>query len=323
VHDTCKRPLGGPASDIGARHPVHKSAVLIDGLGQRYYQEDFFRLCRHYQTVPDAARPATPTDKSRTERDIGYAKGSAFRGREFASVEEVRAHLVRWRDEVANVRIHGTTRRRPSELFAEEQDRLRSLPLDPYEVAEWGLYNVRKDCHVHVRGNYYSVLHPWVGTRVLVRLSEEGLTVFAEGEEVARHQRARDEGHDVTDPAHYPETKRTSSQEIHRRRLLAVREAGSHAARFLHELRQGTWVFGDQLARMAALVERHGPATVDRACERALFYGATNGTRPLQRILERGLEAEPLPSDHAQGWSPPGLDFGRPLPVAPRFRPPK
>jgi hypothetical protein len=58
-----------------------------------------------------------------------------------------------------------------------------------------------------------------------------------------------------------------SSQEIHRQRVLVVREAGSHAARFLHELRQGPRVFGDQLTRMAGLVERHGPAAVDRACE--------------------------------------------------------
>ena len=290
-----------------------KSAVLIDRLGQRYYQEDFFRLCRHYGTVPDAARPATPTDKGRTERDIGYAKGSAFRGRTFGSVEEARAHLVRWRDEVANVRIHGTTRRRPSELFAEERTRLRALPTDPYEIAEWGLYKVRKDCHVHIRGNYYSVPHRWVGTRVLVRLGEEALTVFAEGEQVARHRRVRGKGQDVTDPAHYPETKRISSQEIHRRRVLTVREAGSHAARFLHELKQGPWVFGDQLTRMAALVERHGSAAVDRACERALFYGATAGTRPLQRILERGLETELLPSDNGHEWRPPELDFGRPL----------
>src|SRR5688572_27937658 len=55
-----------------------KSAVLIDALGQRYYQEDFFRFCRHYGTLPNAARPMTPTDKGRCERDIGYAKSSCF-----------------------------------------------------------------------------------------------------------------------------------------------------------------------------------------------------------------------------------------------------
>jgi transposase len=45
-----------------------KAAVLLDRLGQRYYQEDFFRFCQHYGTVPDAARPGTPTDKGRIGR---------------------------------------------------------------------------------------------------------------------------------------------------------------------------------------------------------------------------------------------------------------
>jgi transposase len=211
-----------------------KSAVLVDRLNQRYYQEDFFRFCRHYGMLPDATRIATPTDKGRTERDIGYAKGSCFRSRSFQSLEEARAHLLGWREEVANVRIHGTTRRRPVDLFEEERPHLGALPAEPYEIAEWGLYKVRKDCHIHVLGNYYSVPHRWVGTKVLVRLTEETLTVFAEGDEVACHGRLRGQGQDATDPAHYPETKRISSQEIHQRRLLAMREAGPQSARFLH-----------------------------------------------------------------------------------------
>lgn len=77
-----------------------KAAVLVDRLGQRHYQEDFFRFCRHYGMVPDAARPATPTDKGRTERDIGYVKGNCFRGRSFDSLEEARDHLARWQAEV-------------------------------------------------------------------------------------------------------------------------------------------------------------------------------------------------------------------------------
>lgn len=290
-----------------------KSGVLIDRLNQRYYQEDFFRFCRHYGTVPDAARLATPTDKGRTERDIGYAKGSCFRGRSFASLAEARAHLAQWRDEVANVRVHGTTRRRPVDLFEAERPHLGALPAEPYEIAEWGLYRVRKDCHVHVLGNYYSVPYRWVATKVLVRLTEETLTVFAEGDEVARHLRARGKGEDVTDRSHYPATKRMSSQEIHRRRIMAVRDAGPQSARFLHEIRHGPWVFGDQLARLARLLDTHGAAALERACERALFYGATEGTRPLQRILDAGLHQLPLPHENGSNGRRADHDFGRPL----------
>ncbi|HKI84147.1 MAG TPA: IS21 family transposase, partial [Candidatus Krumholzibacteria bacterium] len=289
-----------------------KSAVLIDRLGQRHYQEDFFRFCRHYGMVPKAARPATPTDKGRTEREIGYVKGNGFRGRRFASLEEARAHLARWHAEVADVRRHGTTRRRPWDLFEIERKHLLPLPEDRFEIADWGRYKVRKDCHIHVGGNYYSVPFALVGRPVLMRLRPNELDVFAEGELVATHPRAEGEGHDVTDPAHYPIAKRISSQEIHRRRVQAVREAGPQSAEFLRHLRGGSWVFGDQLARMARLVEAHGPDAVERACERALYFGATDGTRPLERILAAGLHAMPLP-----GRSRPAArsahDYGRPL----------
>ena len=171
-----------------------KSAVLISALGERYYQEDFFRLCQHYGTLPDAARPLTPTDKGRTERDIGYVKGSCFQGRDLKTIEEAREWLARWRREVALVRVHGTTRRRPLDLFEEERSALRPLPSDAYEVTSFSRHKVRKDCHVHVLSNYYSVPHAFVGTTVTVRTSEDRVDVYADGERVATHQRLRGRG---------------------------------------------------------------------------------------------------------------------------------
>ncbi len=290
-----------------------RSAVISDRLGQRYYQEEFFRFAQHYGTVPDVARPRTPTDKGRTERDIGYAKGNWWRGRKFGSFKEAREDLFRWRDEIANARVHGTTRRKPCDLFAEEEDHLSALPEECYELGDWGLYKVRKDCHIHVRRNYYSVPHSLVGTKVLVRLTGEELTVFARGSAVARHLRATGEGEDVTDPSHYPATKRVSSHEVHRRRVAVVREAGGHSARFLHELRRGPWVLGEQLARLNRLVERHGAEAFERACERALYFGATDGARRIERILEGGLDRLPLPGRCERNDQDERRDFGRSL----------
>jgi transposase len=288
-----------------------KAAVLIDQFAERHYQEDFFRFCQHYGTVPDAARPATPTDKGRTERDIGYVKGSCFRGRDFESLEDAKAHLARWRDEIALVRVHGTTRRRPVDLFLEEKPQLRPLPESPYEVAEWGRYKVRKDCHIHVAHNYYSVPHRLVGKKVLVRLTARDLTVFDELQCVASHARALGEGQDVTEPSHYPPEKRIGSHELHRQRLLLVRAAGHRTAEYLHHLHEGQLVFGDQVARMARLVTRFGAAAVEGACERALFFGAVSSARIIESILARRLPAASFASQpHTRRER---ADFERPL----------
>ncbi len=288
-----------------------RSAVLISGLGERVYQKDFFDFCRHYGAVPDAARPHTPTDKGRVERDIRYAKGSFFRGRIMATAEEDAVALAAWRDKVANDRLHGTTRKRPSELFEIERTALRPLPDDPFELSEWGTYRVRKDCHVHVGGNYYSVPHRLVGGHVEVRVREDEVAVFAEDALVACHRRLSGKGKESTNEEHYPETKRTATQEIHRQRLLKVRSAGPSSARFLSRLRDGRYVVRDQLLRMSDLIDEYGDTAVEQACRRALHFDAVDSAMRLKRILARGLQSRPLPGDAVAQSN--ARDFGRPL----------
>lgn len=290
-----------------------RSAVLIDRLGQRHYQEDFFRFCQHHGTVPDAARPHTPTDKGRVERDIRYAKGNFFRARAFDDLEHARRELTRWRDEVANVRLHGTTQRRPIDLFAQESATLRALPEEPFEICTWARHRVRKDCHVQMQGNWYSVPHRFAGQEVLLRLSEQHVSAFADGQRVAHHERPEARGRTVTDLAHYPATKRISTQEIHTRRVLAIRSSGAHATEFLGQLRQGRWVFGDQVALLAKLGAEHGGHALDRACRRALYFKSIEGARAVERILSRGLHDRPLPTDAPSSDPNPGRDFGRGL----------
>jgi transposase len=290
------------------------AAVLIDQLGQRYYQRDFFDFCRHYGTVPDAARPRTPTDKGRTERDIGYVKGSCFRGRsDLVTLEQGRAHLARWHVEVADVRIHGTTQRRPCDLFEVERHHLRPLPKEPYAVSEWGHYLVRKDCHIALLANYYSVPHRFVGQRVFVRLAEDEVAVFADDVQVARHVRSHGRGETITDPSHYPAEKRLSTQEIHRRRTLRLREAGPHVAAYLGRLKESRFVKADQLARLVRLLEGHGASALDLACRRALHFEALDGAKTVARILETGLHLQALPEASPGAAQKAAGDFGRPL----------
>ncbi len=288
-----------------------RSAVLVSHLGERYYQEDFFKLCRHYGTVPDAARPYTPTDKGRTEREIRYVKESCFRGRGITDFEEAKTHLARWHADVAMVRVHGTTRRRPLDLFEEERASLSPLPDTPYEITEFGHYKVRKDCHVHVLANYYSVPYRYVGQRVTVQTGEDSVKILADGACVGRHARSFGKGETITDPAHYPPEKRISTQEIHRRRLGGLRSAGRWTCEYLARLKEGRWVFGDQVARLSRLLDAYGTIALEQACRRAVFFGALDGAARIERILEKGLEEQPLPDSLIP--MPVVGGYGRPL----------
>ena len=293
-----------------------RSAVLCRGLEGRLYQQDFFNFCRHHGTLPDAARPWTPTDKGRVERDIGYAKGNWWKGREHTHYAAARADLARWQREIANVRDHGTTRRRPIDLLEEcERAALRPLPTAAYELAEWSQYLVRKDGYVRIHENHYSVPHTLLGRTLVVRLSEASIEVFDEENRVAVHDRLpRDQrGQTVTDLDHRPEYQRLATQEVHRQRVAAIRGAGSHASELLGRLRGQRWVFGDQVRRFHALLVRYGAVDLELAARRAIYYEATDGVHRLERILERGLQHRPLPDVAAAAAPVHGEDFGRPL----------
>lgn len=75
--------------------------------------------------------------------------------------------------------------------------------------------------------------------------------------------------------------------------------------------KQGLWVFGDQVRRLHQLVERYGAPAVDQACARALYFDAIDGARGIERILERGLHARPLP--HSSVLPESYRDYGRGL----------
>lgn len=56
----------------------------------------------------------------------------------------------------------------------------------------------------------------------------------------------------------------------------------------------------------------YGAENTDRACERAIFYGATDGVARIERTLERGLHTRPLPNHTARSFER-TAGFGRAL----------
>lgn len=278
-----------------------KAAILWNSLQERYYQQEFARLSAYYGFVPDPCRVATPTDKGKVESGVGYVKKNALAGRSFPDFQAARDYLLHWRDEVANLRIHGTTKRRPIDLFQQEREALRPLPAVAFPVATWGEYRVRKDCHIHVLGNYYSVPYLWVGKKVTVRIGQESLRIFGDYELLWEHPLALGKGKEITHPGHYPSQKRIATQAIHQQRLERVRSVGPMARAYLARLKEDPRkVFSDQLKGLSRLCDQYSREILERAFERALLYEAFD-LKVLQNILQQGLWQLPL-----EPWEPPG-----------------
>ena len=138
-------------------------ADLYDPRLNRGYEE----MANHYGVLIDPARAGKPKDKPRVERMVPYVRGSFWAGRTFASLDEVNRELRSWCLKVAGLRVHGSTRKRPFEVFqAVEQSALRPLPPEPFEIATWVKAKVGRDCYFYAGGGGYTAPYGYAGKRL-------------------------------------------------------------------------------------------------------------------------------------------------------------
>lgn len=188
--------------------------LLVDNAGALVLKHDrrrrvliftpgFEAFCRDWGVVARACAPYRARTKGKTESGVGYVKGNALAGRQFASFEELQQHLYAW-SAGADERIHGTTGERPRERFEKERTALRSLPERAVAVPSRRLVRrVASDALVDVDTVRYSVPHRLVKERLEVLVLEEEIVVFHGSDEVARHRRGHEPRQRIIDPRHY------------------------------------------------------------------------------------------------------------------------
>jgi transposase len=205
------------------------SELLVDNMKQAVERHDvaagtvhwnrtFRAFVHHHGTQPLASPPYWPRVKGKVERGVGYVKRSFLEGRAFVDVDDLNRQLEVWLDSVANVRVHGTTKARPVDRFAEEQSAMRpraSVPV--YDVRPIEYRRVPADCHLSYRGVYYSVHPDAVGQTVIVRPDGDrvgaAFTVYLDEREVAHHRQRGKESPPVTLPEHAAAIRRLRPRE--------------------------------------------------------------------------------------------------------------
>ncbi|MEI8039568.1 MAG: IS21 family transposase [Verrucomicrobiota bacterium] len=135
-------------------------------------------FCRHYGMTPMPCRSYTPQHKGKVERGVGYAKNNALKGKLFASLGEENAHLMHWEEQVADKRVHGTTRRQVAAMFEEERKSLGELPASVYESYQEGRRRVQRDSFVEVAKAYYEAPPEFIGRQVWVRWDGRMVRLF-------------------------------------------------------------------------------------------------------------------------------------------------
>jgi transposase len=202
-HEEAFEFLGGVPHEIV--YDNLKSVVLgRDFEGSRFeWNPVFWDFSRYYGFHPAPHRPYRPQTKGKVESGVKYVK-RFLRGKEFMSLDDLNAQLLDWITTFADQRIHGTTHRKPSEMFLEERDLLLAVKgRRAYVIEERSLRYVPKDCLVAFQTNRYSVPCRLAGKRVEVLTDGAMIKIYHGGELVSCHPRLEGTYRSSVDRRHY------------------------------------------------------------------------------------------------------------------------
>ena len=107
-----------------------KSAVLQRAVGEAPVLNPRYKdFADHFGFAVSPCGVGQAHEKGRVENAVGYVKKNFLAGLEPTDFCQLNPAARQWLDAVANVRLHGSTKQRPVDLFAAERPALRPLPI--------------------------------------------------------------------------------------------------------------------------------------------------------------------------------------------------
>ncbi len=273
------------------------STVVIDNLRAGVTRADWFdpeinpkveEFSKHYGTAILPTKPAMPRHKGKIEAGVKYGQNNAIKGRSFESLAAQNLFLAEWEKTVADLRIHGTTKRQVRRIFEDvEKPRLLALPASLFPTFEEAKRTVHQDGYIELQRAYYSAPPEYVGRAVWVRWEPRLVRIFnLRLEQIAVHAR-HEPGKFVTDPTHIDDRKRMVIEHGADYLLDRARLIGAHSATWAETMYQQRGPQGIRVLHgLLSLAGKHPVARLERACQLAAMHGAWR-LRDLRELLDR------------------------------------
>lgn len=283
LHERAFRRLGGSTRIVvldNLREGVVKPDIYDPTLNPLYRD-----ALAHYGAIAVPCRVRNPDRKGKVESAVGHAQ-QKLRGLRFESIEEAQTYLDRWEERWADTRIHGTTKRQVSVMFAEEKPALRELPLAPFRYYKYGERSVNLDGCVEVEAAYYGAPPGWIGRRVQVQWDAHHVRLMnpGTGQLLREHPRTPRGRHHI-DERDRPTRTPASTRNLLRR----ARTAGPSIGALCEQIHGRDGETGvRRILGVLSLARKNGAPAVDEAAKAAIEIGV-----PTYRFLRNYLERRP------------------------------
>lgn len=277
--------------------------LVIDNLKAAVRRADWYdpelhpklrAFCRHYGTVLLPTRVRTPRHKGKIESGINYVQSNALRGRSFESLAAENTHLAAWEHGVADLRIHGTTKRQVRRVFeAQEVGALGPLPSARFPFFHEAQRRVHRDGHIEVDQAYYSVPPEYLGRTVWVRWDAHLVRVFnPQFAEIALHAR-QEPGRFRTAPHHLAARKMALVEQGATELLRRARLLGPQTGRWAEAMLKARGIEGVRvLVGLLSLARKHSGQVLEQACAQAAGAGSYRLRELRARLQTAVVEGE-------------------------------
>lgn len=272
-----------------------KSAVIRRLIGKApVYNPRYMDMANHFGFKIAACNIGAGNEKGRVENAVGYVKKNFLGGLDIPDFRCVNPAARQWLDTVANVRVHGATKKKPVEMFKTEKPAMRRLPEMPYDVSVIHQVRATNRFRVVLDTNRYSVPSEYAGERLTLKAYPDRICIYQNNKLIAQHPRSYDRHQDFEHPDHPRALLAQRRSARNQKLLMRFLTLSQKAEDYYKQLSARRMNPGHHIRQIVALSEIYGAEKVARAIEDAFTFQAFS-CEYIANILEQRERIMPEP----------------------------
>ena len=292
-HD-CFQYMGGmPAELVFDQDSI---VCVSENAGDIIYTYEFEKFRQECGLSIRMCRRADPESKGKIENTVKYIKGNFLSHRMYTDDGILNASCLEWLERTANAKVHGTTKLIPAQVFREEREFLRPLPVCDQAKRPVICRTVRKDNTIIYDSNRYSVPLGTYTTQPEVRIETLDGVLYIQtlfGEPICEHRISSGRGLLIQSQSHRRD--RTTALDKLLEDLDA--ELGGRATEFLTAIRvEKSRYARDQFRLIRSLLDQYGIEAALQAigfCQRTRLYSANTMRDYLEHQAALSIGTQP------------------------------
>jgi len=264
--------MGGTPEELV--HDNLKTAVTERVGSVIRFNDRYLDFLRQLHVVPIACNQYAAWEKGKIEKGgIHYIRNNFWPCRKFTDINDVNRQAWEWRDQIANVRIHSTTREKPSVRF--KRDKMRPLPEGlEFDLRDAESPKVHLDTRAKFDVNYYST-PPWaVGKTVNIKADNQQVSIYYKDRLIAVHPRSWEKNIIIENPKHIDSILKNKKKAFRTRQEKIFLSLGEPAEIFLEGLANAGKPLEKSINQLLVFKDVYGKQMLLKAIKLASRYGA-------------------------------------------------